>query len=440
MNAWTLFEVGINLFQSILFLLFLKSKIHIIRNNRLADVGVVLISTAFLSAYLFYSIPIPDTFGCLFFFVYSLWMSDDRWFTCALWIVLGEILIITTASLLTSFYLRAFSLPYEMILIPGHYRLFFVVFSNFTLFIEFFFFMRTKRNTSALNWSALFLFLGINLLVLSIGDMLFWFQMKNNIEWELPFLAADIALVLITILSMALLYIMTTLTERKYQSEIALNQARYLRDYQSTLTDMYTDMVARQHDFKQQIQTLEQLIEHSDSDTAKSYFNKYKTKMVNKDTTFITGNLAVDALLTAKALSCNHQQISFDFTPYPLNDLPISEVDFCAIVGNLLDNAIEGADRIIKTDEKRWIHLSFSRIWNMFYITCENSMRPSTIKRYQGKFLSSKTDKSSIHGFGIQNIISIVSSAQGMYSFETNQNVFTANITLPYQVQTKEMT
>ena len=115
--------------------------------------------------------------------------------------------------------------------------------------------------------------------------------------------------------------------------------------------------------------------------------------------------------------------------------VPISEVDFCAVVGNLLDNAIEGACRIADTHSQRWIHLGFFRIWDTFTIRCENSMAPKTVKRHKEGFFTAKESETGCHGFGIRNIELIAKAADGFCSFETVENTFIANITLPYPIR-----
>lgn len=115
--------------------------------------------------------------------------------------------------------------------------------------------------------------------------------------------------------------------------------------------------------------------------------------------------------------------------------LPISEVDFCTILGNLLDNAIEGNDRIVNKSIEKWINLSFSRVWDMFTIRCENPVNPTSIKRHQSKFVTSKRKSPEIHGFGIPNIISIAEKADGFCSFDIENNQFVATVTLPYPIK-----
>ena len=152
----------------------------------------------------------------------------------------------------------------------------------------------------------------------------------------------------------------------------------------------------------------------------------------------MTGSVAVDALLTAKLLACKQSHIEFFFEQYPLSDLPINEVDFCTIVGNLLDNAIEGIRRISDPSQPRQIHLKFCRMWDTFIIRCENSMAKETIRRYSTKFITSKQHDAAVHGFGIRNIEMIAKNADGFCTFETPGDTFVATITLPYPLRERD--
>lgn len=222
---------------------------------------------------------------------------------------------------------------------------------------------------------------------------------------------------------------MTQTVQKENAAQIALKQAQLTKEHQQALQDMYSDMLARQHDFKHQLQAIEQLIQQQPPQAAE-YLAKFKEK-INERNTFVTGSIAVDALLTAKMLACKNKCIDFELSQCPLTALPICEVDFCAIVGNLLDNAMEGALRIKDAQTPKWIHLSFQRVWNTFSIRCENTMAPSTINRRGKRFLTSKVKSSAPHGFGIPNIESIAQKAEGFCSFETKDCIFIATVTLP---------
>lgn len=147
----------------------------------------------------------------------------------------------------------------------------------------------------------------------------------------------------------------------------------------------------------------------------------------------VTGSPEVDALLTAKRRTMHEKGIEFKLTPYPLASLPIATSDFCAILGNLLDNAIEGIQRITEPPAKPLIHLAFSRSWDMFYVYCTNPCEPSTLVQKKGLFLTSKMkSEPGLHGIGLHSIEAIAERAEGRVEFYTEENEFHAKVVLPF--------
>ena len=123
---------------------------------------------------------------------------------------------------------------------------------------------------------------------------------------------------------------------------------------------------------------------------------------------------------------------SYSFSPYPIQELPIAEEQFCILMSNLLDNAIEGVMRLPAGASSREIQLSFSRSWNMFSISCKNDIDVSTINQKNGQFISSKPH-GEIHGFGTQSIRTIVEEADGWVFFNVQQQMFDVEIMLPME-------
>lgn len=431
--GWLSFEIGINAFQSSLFLFFLKNRLLFSRKTYLADTLCILCHTLFLSMYIFFDPPFPDTFGAVIFIVYLHYASDDRWSNCILWVVFGEILIISTVGIMLQICLTSLSIPYDLIMSPSKYRVIFILSTNFILFIEVFFFSMISKQTSSLQLSSLIIFLISNISVLIVIELIFSLQIQELCTSDLPFFASYALLVLCVVLSVILFHLMNSLNEREHQAQIALNHMQLTKEHQLTIQDMYDDMCKQRHDMRQHIQTLEQLIADQGSSTAKQYLDAYKTQYFAK-TGFVTGSIAVDALLTTKNLLCQRHGINFKLSQCPLSSLPISEIDFCTIVGNILDNAIEGNLRISDVHANKYIHLYFSHIYDMFIIRCENPVNLSTIRKDNKRFLTSKND-AQIHGFGIPNIISIADHADGSCIFEIKDNVFFATVTLPYPMK-----
>lgn len=198
---------------------------------------------------------------------------------------------------------------------------------------------------------------------------------------------------------------------------------------------MYEDLTQRQHDYKHHLQTLQELVTGSGESTAKAYLETV-LKDTDAEDMIVTGNPGVDALLAAKRRLMREKGIAFQYSPYPLAELPLPTADFCSIVGNLLDNAIEGIQRIPDRPRNPTIHLTFSRSWNMFYIYCENPCDPASIIASKGHFVSSKKkDEPELHGIGLHSIEAIAQRAEGRAEFGVEGDVFHAKVVVPYLKQ-----
>lgn len=432
-SGWVAFEIVINLFQSVLFLWFVKSRSHIIRTSKMPDVIAVMACTAFYTLCLFVSIPVSDSIDMLIFWIYLLCVSNDRWYISALWVVLKEVIALTTIGISMEVFTLIAGASYETLLLPSTLRIVYVLSTNLLLFIVYFTVSKMKKSYSAPNTPALCVFLVSNILIFLALDIVFALHIQQqNEDWR--FFAAYAFLFANAILSVFLYHLMTDVVRKEQQAQLALSHAQLTREHQRLIKDIYTDMLARQHDFKHQLQTIEQLVEQGCSSQARAYVAEYKQRIAN-DEAFVTGSIAVDALLTAKKLTCRKNSVDFELIPCPLNDLPISEVDFCSVVGNLLDNAIEGTCRIADEQHQRWIRLTFQRVWDTFTICCENTMSPQPLKRHSGGFLTSKENNPHLHGFGIRNIELIAQTVDGFCDFEANDGFFIARVTLPYPMR-----
>ena len=81
---------------------------------------------------------------------------------------------------------------------------------------------------------------------------------------------------------------MTDVVQRENQSQIALKHAQMTRQHQQTLTDIYQDTIARQHDLKHQLQAIEQLVAQGNSEAAKKYLAEYENKIEGSEV-YVTG-------------------------------------------------------------------------------------------------------------------------------------------------------
>ena len=203
--------------------------------------------------------------------------------------------------------------------------------------------------------------------------------------------------------------------------------------YANELEMLYTRLVEMKHDLRHHYQLIENMVIHDEKDEADAYVRKAQDELEQAQYRW-TGSYAIDALILAKSMAMKQHHIEFRFDPYPLSSVPIPETDFCTILGNILDNAIEGICRADSLgEERRIIQLSISRSKDMLYLYCTNPCDSNTIFENSDGWISSKPNrKKTSYGVGIRSIQHIVEKADGRSEFKVGNNVFSVKIVLPY--------
>ena len=159
---WTAFEIAVNVYQSLLCLYFLKHCVHIHRPSVLKDSLCVLALAGFLTLYLFFDVPFSDVAGALIHFVWLMSVSDDPWYLKALWITIKEIIIIFIAGTMTWIFMFI-SPDYDLLLLPGPIRFFYVVTANMAFTILFFTLAQLKSRRHIQSYSVLGIFFFLNI-------------------------------------------------------------------------------------------------------------------------------------------------------------------------------------------------------------------------------------------------------------------------------------
>lgn len=426
---WTLFEVSINLFQAFLMIYFVRHKFHLIRPQARYEWIAVTAITAYLSMYLLGDIPISDTFVFLIPMAYTFFVSDDPWYYKLFWHVALTVVFIGMVDLIMNLFLLFPNTSRAQILSETPLRVSFVVSCNLAILIAIFLMTRLHTSQDALSLGATILFVLLAVVNLVIIEIIYSIRLQIR-SYDALFTAASICLLLCAILSLSLFEIMTTISEKKHQYETEMETMRLTQQHCEEVKSIYSFMIAQQHDLSKQFQVVQGMLSAGHQEESQAFLNQLHQPEVPRDE-FITGCIAVDALLTMKKLAMDRNQIDFVFQPYPLHSLPVSESDFCAILANLLDNAIEAAASLADEVGERKIVLSLARSWDIFFITCENSADPAKIKQLGDRLISTKKDFSH-HGYGTRNIRSIVNRVEGAYHYRYGGHMFHVDITLPF--------
>ncbi|MDO5377562.1 MAG: GHKL domain-containing protein [Clostridia bacterium] len=428
--AAKLVEIAVNIFQACLILFFMKSRLNIPRPSRIADALCIISCAAYYSACLFVKMP-NDVFTMIFPLLYAVVMASDPVSVRIFWTAVLALFVTSVPGLCLHLMMAVFSVQMEDLMLPGLLRYVAMFATNAVLFLVIYSVSKLRKSRMYLSWPVLITFLAVSASILVTEECLYTLQLESVGETT-TYIVGNASLLLCSYLMVCLFHFFSESSERESQYREEANMLAALHRHQQEFGRMYDDFLSRQHDFKHQLETIQGLIAKNNAEEAKQYLEKYHLQL-SENQLFMTGCTAMDALLTIKHLTMKSKGFRFKYSPYPLSVIPISVQDLCAVVGNLLDNAIEGAERVCSPASPIVISLAFSRTYDMFHVVCENPYNPTCVEHDRGRWLSSKReDRAGFHGRGIPNIRKIVDQAEGYASFEANNMVFRAELSIPF--------
>lgn len=156
------------------------------------------------------------------------------------------------------------------------------------------------------------------------------------------------------------------------QSEKHLNEVR----------SIHTEMRGYKHDFHHHLQTLKGQLEAGEVDRALAYIEQLDHQLMNMDTLLKTGNVSLDAILSAKIAQAKAENIAITVKANVPDALTISDLELSIIIGNLLDNAIESCRTVTG---QRFIRIYISMKGTMLYFSMLNAS--GTKKKKQVPYL-----------------------------------------------------
>ena len=207
-------------------------------------------------------------------------------------------------------------------------------------------------------------------------------------------------------------------------------------NYNQTLTYLYDNVKAFQHDFNNMVFIIDGYIESNDIEGLKLYHKNLLSDCEKVNNTALLNpklinNSGIYNLLMAKykKASENNVEIHLEYF-FDLEKLKMPIYEFARILGILLDNAIEAAQ---ETNERK-VNIQFrdSQMNNTQIITIENSFNNNSIdtKKIFEKGFSEKENHTGVGLWEVNQILKRISNANLITSI--NKNYFKQSLEIYY--------
>lgn len=204
-------------------------------------------------------------------------------------------------------------------------------------------------------------------------------------------------------------------------------QSDLVRKYCDEVESMYKKMRGWRHDYHNHIQALQASMALEKYDEVNAYLRQLNDDLTGVDTTVKTGRVMVDAILNGKMNIAAQNGIPVNAKAKIPEGTPVSDVDLCVVIGNLLDNAIEENKKLLP--EKRFIRIYIARKNTQLYLAFTNAAGKKQEKK-ESIFASSKGLE---HGFGLSRVQSIVKKYGGQFFADSEDGGFTAEVLIPLE-------
>ena len=433
---WMIFELVVNLFQSAIVLQTIRAILKDKRAGKKANLAYILfVAILFLElSFVNFIVPfegIGIIISILIIYIYSLINLKGTFMQKMFWSIFVMLLIMGITIVVLSIEGCIIGKGYlNLVIQKDLYRFVGVVIIQIVLFyLTRFMIKRTKKDsTYSLKWNEWFVLLIIP--VISIFTMSFVSLIIINIEDQLSpmqhiFSILSILGILMTNSLVYVLYVNMQKDHAKQLEYSILQQAFKSQEKSVEETKiLYQSVRSIRHDLKQHFQVALTMLHSGKINEAVDYMEKYNDTVLDGISNKVfCDNDVVNYIINSKSKICSDRHIKIYI--YIANEIPeFSDLDLCVLLGNALDNAIEG----VSGDGNNEIYLELRNVDNFFMITVKNTIINSVLE-YNPNLISTKNEKE-LHGLGILSMKEVVQKYNGSIEFYESDNKFCCDMLL----------
>ncbi len=257
---------------------------------------------------------------------------------------------------------------------------------------------------------------------------MYFIPYDNSVMKMNRFLSLYIAVLLVLLALIVFLYLMFYKAARSMveRQELTMKAAALeLQAEQYSRLQLHVQETGRlRHDFRHQLTVIGEMVSSGKYQELEEYLSNYISGI--PDMPVLYGkSAAVNAILNHYRALCSEEQIEARFV-VALGEIPEGmEIEFCVLLGNLLENAVEACRKL--SEETRYISLKIRQTSANFLALQISNPYSGSVKSRGEHFLSSKHGG---EGQGLKSVQATAKRYDGSADVDFDGNIFRVRVML----------
>lgn len=270
--------------------------------------------------------------------------------------------------------------------------------------------------------------------VLCLIPALFYCIVVSLIAWPRDFLQEfqnELTTIFVLILMIAVYVIIASgfYQRRKEQElnhdiDLLQNHAKNLRDELQLSQEKDAEMAIIRHDYHHYINLMRIYLESDETEKLQNMLMVLDKELEQAAPKRYCENMAINGIVSKWDKRARKNQITFTYRlDVPENLKSDSfEIEFAAVVSNLLENAVLAAAAIEEDNRERFVSVSIARNKEKLILEMINSFSGEYQLDSEGQFLISSRGNN--HGYGLRSVMSFAQKRNAIFDYSMEENKF----------------
>ena len=182
------------------------------------------------------------------------------------------------------------------------------------------------------------------------------------------------------------------------------------------------DTAALRHEFAHRLTVMDAYLNAGDYDALAGCVSDWRCEGGGAQRALYTENIAVNAICQEAEGRAAQAGIEFAATVMTPRKLELPDADICALLMNMLDNALEGAERT-PPGRKRFVRVQIRCAAGFLAVSCENSFDGRVLTDAHGELRSTKSEPEN-HGLGLAQMRAVAEKYSSILDLSWDEGQF----------------